>query len=826
LNLYRHIIVPGDGARVPFKSPLAMPHAKPQNRGEHGRRLAREMAKARETGLAWLAHYKWTGVLYGNGGFTIEIIASQFYPDVFESLSNGIEVSAVVPIPDKPWLHRVTLYIPAEAADLIEDRLARYLDEANDTKGGPAYADSIDRMTEIAFRDPLELVWTDPVALLPKRGANHWWEVWVRATRDDDFKHVLRTREIKQKSYYKYFPERVVRWVFTSAEVLEEIIANTGAIAELRQPYSIPSKILQASNSVQAELSRELLARTVAAPDTAPAVCILDTGVNHGHPLLAIASSGVESWTFNAAWGTHDGAVDGHGTQMAGLSLYGNIAPLLTQTDPIKLTHRVESFKVIPDDNAPDPDYDIESYGHVYHAGMLAPEVAFPNRARVYCSAVTSDMPSSLGYPSSWSGFIDEDCASQGKRRLFVISAGNLDRGGVLHAEDYPAANITAPIFDPAQAWNALTVGAYTNLTTIAEKRYAGYEPLAKAGGLCPQSRTTAFWESQWPIKPDIVLEGGNFARQPGDPTAHSIDDLAVLSTSHDPKTSAFSSFGCTSGAAAQAAHMCAAVAAQYPDLWPETIRALMVHSAEYTDEMLALYDANDGKKRRHLLALFGHGVPNKQKLLWSLQNDLTMIVQGKIQPFVARDGAVVSNEIVYYDLPWPVDVLQQHAEAPVTLRVTLSYFVEPNPSRRGFSGRYRYASHGLRFAVRRPGEGIQAFKERVNTLERDEEFQKQNGTDDGWFLKSKVRDRGCLISDSWEGGTAAELVDRGTIAIYPIGGWWKTLKDRRLAGREARFSLCVSLDVHDAQIDIYTPIQLAVENLVGVTADSGAAQV
>jgi len=125
----------------------------------------------------------------------------------------------------------------------------------------------------------------------------------------------------------------------------------------------------------------------------------------------------------------------------------------------------------------------------------------------------------------------------------------------------------------------------------------------------------------------------------------------------------------------------------------------------------------------------------------------------------------------------------------------------------------------------RSEGRG-QAFKERVNTLERDEEFQKQNGTDDGWFLKSKVRDRGCLISDSWEGGTAAELVDRGTIAIYPIGGWWKTLKDRRLAGREARFSLCVSLDVHDAQIDIYTPIQLAVENLVGVTADSGAAQV
>ena len=37
-------------------------------------------------------------------------------------------------------------------------------------------------------------------------------------------------------------------------------------------------------------------------------------------------------------------------------------------------------------------------------------------------------------------------------------------------------------------------------------------------------------------------------------------------------------------------------------------------------------------------------------------------------------------------------------------MRVTLSYFIEPNPSQRGNS-RYRYQSHGLRFDVKRPTE-------------------------------------------------------------------------------------------------------------------------
>ncbi len=41
-----------------------------------------------------------------------------------------------------------------------------------------------------------------------------------------------------------------------------------------------------------------------------------------------------------------------------------------------------------------------------------------------------------------------------------------------------------------------------------------------------------------------------------------------------------------TSAATAQAARLAAIVQAEYPNLWPETARALIVHSAEWTQAM------------------------------------------------------------------------------------------------------------------------------------------------------------------------------------------------------------------------------------------------
>jgi hypothetical protein len=143
-------------------------------------------------------------------------------------------------------------------------------------------------------------------------------------------------------------------------------------------------------------------------------------------------------------------------------------------------------------------------------------------------------------------------------------------------------------------------------------------------------------------------------------------------------------------------------------------------------------------------------------------------------------------------------------------MKVTLSYFIEPNPGERGWTNRHRYSSHGLRFAVKRSEESLAAFRSRVNAEARDEDQSYAAvGNDTGWFFGPRLRNRGALHSDIWE-GIAADLASRNAIAVYPTGGWWREKPAVQRADRQVRHSLIVSLRA-PVEVDLYTPIETAV---------------
>jgi hypothetical protein len=90
------------------------------------------------------------------------------------------------------------------------------------------------------------------------------------------------------------------------------------------------------------------------------------------------------------------------------------------------------------------------------------------------------------------------------------------------------------------------------------------------------------------------------------------LDSLSLLTTSHDFNRQNLSTFWATSPATAQAAGMAGTLAARHPDFWPETIRALMIRSAEWTAPMLKKIRAAANKKQKVILARhFGYGVPS-----------------------------------------------------------------------------------------------------------------------------------------------------------------------------------------------------------------------
>lgn len=226
---------------------------------------------------------------------------------------------------------------------------------------------------------------------------------------------------------------------------------------------------------------------------------------------------------------------------------------------------------------------------------------------------------------------------------------------------------------------------------------------------------------------------------------------------------------------------------------------------------MMTKLDAADSQQAKSaLIRRYGYGVPDLTRALRSLQNDVTLVIESFLQPFKMDGSTVGTKDLILHDLPWPRTELEQAADAPVQMKVTLSYFIEPNPGERGWTKRHTYASHGLRFAVKRSEESLQAFRRRINAAARDDNgSHAAGGADPGWFLGPRLRDRGSLHADIWM-GTAADLASRHAIAVYPTGGWWREKPPLRRYERRVSSALIVSLRA-PAMIDLYTPIQTAV---------------
>ncbi len=328
------------------------------------------------------------------------------------------------------------------------------------------------------------------------------------------------------------------------------------------------------------------------------------------------------------------------------------------------------------------------------------------------------------------------------------------------------------------------------------------------------------------PFKPDFVCEGGNWAQERPGATPIPLDGLAPLSTRRRDGGHGrmLGRFDATSGASALAANMAAQLQAEYPELWPETIRALLVHSCRYTPAMLACFTNLPRRTRAEsLLRSFGHGVPDLDRARYSARNELSLVVEREIQPFRLDlpTNTGKSNEMHLHRLPWPGETLEELGPLETRLRVTLSYFIQPNPGKRGVAGSARtvivppasYPSFGLRFDVTTVGESPEALATRVNKAEREaDEDVDTSGDLKEWDL-GRIRTRGSLHSDVWR-GSAVDLADKFAVAVCPVSGWWRFRnKEPELCEHRARYALVVSIETDAAEIDIYTPVlnQIAV---------------
>lgn len=653
----------------------------------------------------------------------------------------------------------------------------------------------------------------------PPASGRVWWELWL--ARSDSGVALLRrfaeTHGLRLAEQQRIdLPDRSVMLIEARPDHLEVLTLTSVPITEIRRPEFVDS-IEDFPRDDQDVLTSDLLGRVTAAGMAAPTVCLLDSGAHRSHVLLAHSLDVADTHSVVDGHGTDR---LGHGTRMAGLALYGPLEELLTSSAPINLAHRLESVKILPD---PPGRNDPLTYGVVTAQGIAAAEAAHPSRRRAYSMSVTAPPEADAGVPSLWSAAVDAlavgtdigqsdaGIALLGRpdpsaSRLVIVSAGNIrDQDRQL---DYLDQCDLSPVEDPAQAWNALTVGAFTDLTaTPTDPSFAHWAPLAPAGEISPHSRTSVqFSHRRWPVKPDICLEGGNVLTDGAD--FHRDHPLLSVRTTSARDDLALGSANATSAATAQAARLAARAMAAYPSYWPETIRGLLVHAAEWTPTMRAQIDgACNRTARQAMLRRYGWGVPSEAAVLTSALNAVTLVVQDAFIPFQGKDHA--ARRFRLHRLPWPADALRDLGPADVRLRVTLSYFIEPSASRRGWRRRYSYASHGFRFELKAPQERAPDFIARINREAQDEESGgRPSGAHRRWLIGSNQRNLGSLHQDVWE-GHGADLAECDLLSIYPVGGWWKNNKRADRADLPLRYSLILSLHTAAETADLYTPITL-----------------
>lgn len=706
-----------------------------------------------------------------------------------------------------------TIFIPENKKEKLIGKIEKYINE--DTSAGHPKSQKLVEKIENVCRTTIDFIWSSSNEYLPKNEAV-WCELWLaidEAEIDSKFQTLKRIcvfHGIPFSESLTVFPERVIVNVKLNYDQIVELIFSFGRIAEIRRTEELNSFWLD-QTVIDRENWIESAKRNINFTHLNNYISILDSGVNNGHLLIKDALSDSDRHTVNLNWGINDSGHSGHGTGMAGIALYGNLNNTLENNTPFEIKHKLESIKILP------PNGQLNELNKCHFITQDAVNIAIatnPEYKRIYCMAVTGKNQNDFGKPSTWSAFLDNLIFGEDEndKKVFVVSAGN-----VRDEEDwknYPESNLNLSIESPAQSWNAITVGAYT------QKILPNTNTVAKKFELSPYSRTSDSWDKFWPLKPEVVFEGGNLIKlENGSIESHK--DLDILTTSNNASINAFARFNATSAATAFASNFLAKLRDVYPNAWPETLRALMIHSASWNQEIIEQFniDTNKVGDIRKLLRIVGYGIPNLEKAIKCKTNYLTFISEEIIQPY-KLDGTIKTNEIHYYEFPWPKEILENIGAADVTLRVTLSYFIEPNPGDKGYSTKYSYQSCALKFLLINPGETPENFKTRTNriNIEKLEDGDYEKGTGNSrWFLGADTVFRGCVHSNFWK-GSAAEIASCNRLAVFPsASGWWKQLKKQNKVNSKLRYSLIVSIETPENTTDIYTPIvtQIGFENLI-----------
>jgi hypothetical protein len=604
---------------------------------------------------------------------------------------------------------------------------------------------------------------------------------------------------------------------------LKDFILNYPYIFEVVEPEDIA--LPQRAGEAGAQPAQ---AATPTAPDaTAPAVCVIDSGIQEGHVLLQPAIDQVTSHCFLPGMRPTDVgdfvSPAGHGTRVAGAVLYGETVP---KGGSPQLPFWIQNARVLNDQNRmPEelfPPAAVRAAVERFYNG--------PKQTRIFNHSINANGCCRTRYMSAWAAEIDALCTAYDV--LIVQSAGNLPETGgapllgvrehLIAGRNYPAylLEASARVANPGQSLQALTVGsvAYGLLEAGAWRSFAteqGHPSAFTRSGF-------GIWEI---IKPEVVEYGGDGIRtgtnppdiQIGGRIAAACPEL-VRSTMVPPGPAFDRDQAGTSFSAPKVTRIAAQLQELFPDEPAILYRALLVQSARWPEwaenllsELRQLHPRNDQTRRQELLddlsqviRYLGYGIPDATRATTNSDHRVTLITGG--------ETSIRARECHIYQVPVPPELRRQADEFDIRVEVTLSYVAQPRRTRRHLR---RYLSTWLDWKSSKLGEGLNDFRLRA-LKDQESDTDPLPGSVLPWTIHEKSQ-HGLIRNTKRSSGTVQKdwavvksnaLPDHFCIAVVGHQGWSHD------PDSTARYVLVVTFEILGQEISIYEPIRVAVQEL------------
>lgn len=405
--------------------------------------------------------------------------------------------------------------------------------------------------------------------------------------------------------------------------------------------------------------------------DDAPRVCILDSGINTNHPLLKNAVA--ESVSF--VDGEDEFDLAGHGTQVAGIVLYGSVEDC-NKSDYWVPETWLFNGKIL-DKNC---EFNIQT---IESTLVKAVEYFVDLGCRIFNLSIGNENSPYDGKHIRGIAYI-LDLLARKHNVLFVVSVGNF-RGcddppvpAESWKEEYPEYLLGDHnrIIDPAPALSVLTVGslAQHDATKGELLRPDDIDHLAAAKASQPSPFTRHGPTVKGAIKPELVAFGGNFAspmRFEGKQWQFKDGEPGILSlNAHFVGNTLFSVCHGTSFSAPYITHLAARLLSNYPDASANLLRAILVNHADmpeeclstFTEEVRKSYSKANGRRDPHV-EIAGYGLINEENLYRSDESAVLLMAE----------DAIANDSYQFYELPLPEEFLRRKKSAR-ELRVSLSY--------------------------------------------------------------------------------------------------------------------------------------------------------